>query len=217
MNNTDKRYTLTDETIQHLGRTLHRIKALKSFGNVSAGELGGYIENEANLSQIGNSWVSCNAVVYDNAQVCDNAQVWDNARVYGGARVYGDARVCANARIYGGARVYGNAWVYGNAQVGNARVYGNARICGGAEITLTLHYLQIGQIGSRNDTTTFYRDKDNNPLVVCGCFTGTIDEFEAAVKAKHSGNPHEDEYLAAIALARIRAKRWVTAQEQPLT
>jgi len=44
MNN--KKYELTDETKELQGKTLHRIKALKDFGNVRAGDLGGWIERE---------------------------------------------------------------------------------------------------------------------------------------------------------------------------
>lgn len=64
----EKKYILTDETIEYLGHTLHRIKAVKDFATISAGTLGGYIESEGNLDHI------------------------DNARVYGDARVSGNAR-----------------------------------------------------------------------------------------------------------------------------
>ena len=70
-----KKYELTDEIIVKYGSTLHRIKALKDFGNVKTGELGGYIESGSNLSQEGNCWVCGNAEVYDNAEVCGNAEV----------------------------------------------------------------------------------------------------------------------------------------------
>ena len=47
---TQKKYELLkDDTIEHLSRTLYRIKALITFGAVVAGELGGYIEAEKNL------------------------------------------------------------------------------------------------------------------------------------------------------------------------
>ena len=69
------KYKLTDETIEFNGKTLFRIQALKDFGDVKAGDLGGYIESEKNLSQEGNCWVA------------------DNARVSGNARVYGDAEI----------------------------------------------------------------------------------------------------------------------------
>lgn len=66
-----KKYELlVDDTI-----TLFRIKALVSFGSVKAGELGGYVGKEENLSQEGNAWVSGNARVFGNARVSGNARV----------------------------------------------------------------------------------------------------------------------------------------------
>ena len=37
----DKKYELTDETMEFDGHTLHRIRALKSFSDVMKGDLGG--------------------------------------------------------------------------------------------------------------------------------------------------------------------------------
>ena len=56
-----KKYELTTNTKVVFGRTLFQIKALISFGNVEAGDLGGWIEKEESLSQSGNAWVSGNA------------------------------------------------------------------------------------------------------------------------------------------------------------
>lgn len=86
-----KKYEFTDDTTTFRNVVLCRIRALKDFGDVKAGELGGYIEKEENLSQEGNAWV------YGNAWVCDNAKVYGNAWVYGDAKVYGDAEVYGNA------------------------------------------------------------------------------------------------------------------------
>ena len=69
----EKKYILTDETIEYLGHTLHRIKAVKDFGSISAGTLGGYIESETNLDHTGDAWVT------------------GDARVFGDAKVFGDA------------------------------------------------------------------------------------------------------------------------------
>ena len=65
-----KKYELTSETKVFLGKTLYRIKALVQFGNVNAGDLGGWIEKEENLSQSGNAWVYGDARVSGNAEVC---------------------------------------------------------------------------------------------------------------------------------------------------
>lgn len=82
-----KKFELTSETKLWLGKTLFRIRALVAFGDVDAGELGGWIEKESNLSQDGNAWV------------CDNAWVCGDARVYGDALVRGDARVSKRGAI----------------------------------------------------------------------------------------------------------------------
>ena len=100
-----KKYRLTENHINIGNRILYQIEALKDFGSVKAGDLGGYIESEKNLSQYDNAWV------YGNAQVCDNAQVYDNAQVSGDAQVYDNARVSGDAWVYGNARVSGDAEV----------------------------------------------------------------------------------------------------------
>ena len=69
------KYELTKETKVWEGRTLYRIRALRSFGVVSAGDLGGYVESEENLSHEGEAWVS------GAARVCDKAVVSGAARV----------------------------------------------------------------------------------------------------------------------------------------
>lgn len=63
-----KKFKLTTKSITNeVGKKLFRIKALIDFGDVKAGELGGYVEKEGNVSQDDNAWVSGDARVYDNA------------------------------------------------------------------------------------------------------------------------------------------------------
>ena len=78
-----KKYELTTEFKEIGNIKLFRVKALTSFGNVKAGELGGYIEKEDNLSQSGDACVKGNAEVSGNARVSSNAEVDGNARVRG--------------------------------------------------------------------------------------------------------------------------------------
>ena len=70
-----KKYELTDETITHCGHTLHRIRALRDFGTIKKGDLGGFVESEGNLSHEGDCWVGGDAQVGGNAEVSGNAQV----------------------------------------------------------------------------------------------------------------------------------------------
>ena len=74
-----KKFELTTNTKMFLGRKLFQIKALVSFGDVKEGELGGYIEKEANLGHSGDAWVYGNAWVYGDAKVCENAKVCGDA------------------------------------------------------------------------------------------------------------------------------------------
>ena len=205
-----KKFELTTDTKIHFGRKLFRIKALVSFRNVQVGDLGGYVESEKNLSQSGDAWVYGDAEVYGNArvygdaEVCGNAWVYDNARVYGdaevygNARVYGDAEVYGNARVYGDAEVCGNAWVYDNARVyGDAEVYGNAWVYGDAD------YVCAKGLGSRYRNTTFFKCKNGDIYVTCGCFEGNLDEFTKKVKTTHGDSKYAKEYLAMVEVVKI--------------
>ena len=119
----EKKYKLTEETINVDGRTLYRIEALKDFNDVKKGDKGGFIENEKNLSQSDDCWV------YGKARVLDNARVYGNAWVFGNAMVFVNALVIDKARVYGNAQVRGNAVVYDNAEIsGDAKIFGNAQI-----------------------------------------------------------------------------------------
>ena len=61
-------------------------------------------------------------------------------------------------------------------------------------------FICIGPIGSRRGYTTIYLTEDR---VCCGCFDGTLEEFEAEVKDTHAKNPlYLAEYTALIAMAR---------------
>ena len=139
-----KKYELTDETMEWEGHILHRIKALRDFNYVKAGDLGGWVESEDNLSQ------------YEKCWLCDDA------------RVYGNAIVCDNARIYN-----------------------------------TKDYCIITGFGSRLSATTFFRCKDDEIRVNCGCFNGTLDEFRDKVKETHKDNKYAKEYLLAIDMVKV--------------
>ena len=93
----------------------------------------------------------------------------------------------------------GKAWVWGNAKVcGDAEVWGNAKVFSAS------HVLVIGAIGSRNDFTTFYRDKDNEITVKCGCFLGKIDRFLEKVTQTHGDSKYALVYRAAVEVAKLQ-------------
>lgn len=147
-----KKFELTTK-ISFNGRTLYRIRALKDFGVVKKGDLGGYVEKESNLSQTGNAWIYDDAKVMDNAIVKDDATLHHNAEVYDKAIVSGSASINENAILRDKATVSDKAILYGNVILvddakiydkarlydyvlvsGNAQVYDNARCYGFAKI-----------------------------------------------------------------------------------
>ena len=148
-----KKYALSDRGTRFDDKTLYQIRAEIPFGKIQEGDLGGFIENEKNLTHEGNAWISGNAKVFGgakvsgNARISGNADVSGNAKVFGNTRVsnsawvYGDAKISGDARISGSAWVFGsawvsdNSWVYGDAKVSeNARISGRTEVSGSAEI-----------------------------------------------------------------------------------
>ena len=97
----DMKYRMTTYRIVRDGRFYYRIEALRDFGNVKRGDLGGWIERESNLSHRGNAWVDGNARVGENGWVYENGWVGEYARVRGNARVGGDSRVEGHTCIEG--------------------------------------------------------------------------------------------------------------------
>lgn len=117
----------------------------------------------------------------------------ENLSQKGNCWVYNNACVCGNARVYEDAYVYGNA-----------HVFDNACVCGNAKINKISDVLCISPIGSRNGVTTFFKTKNNNIGVKCGCFTGTIDRFLEAVSETHKDNKHAKAYRLACELAKVQ-------------
>lgn len=222
-----KKYELTENFRMCLGHKLFQIRALVTINRVvEAGEIGGYIEKEDNLSQFGKSWVSGNACVYGNAYVSGNSRVTENARVYdnafvsGNVSVSGDVWVFGDAHLSGDAELSGDAVVFGNSQVsGKTRLHGNVQLSGDAVVSGDVHLsgdshlsgnacvlsdsdvLQIKGLGTEHRTTTAYKTKDGIEIV-CGCFRGGIEAFKERVLNTRSGKVRE-EYLKFVELIYI--------------
>lgn len=130
-----KKYCFTGEKIQWKGRTLHRIQALRSFGKVRKGDLGGWIEKEYNLDPYysGIAWAWDESKIYDWAQLdgitSGNVELRDNAKILSYGTVMGNCVVSDYAQIYG--TLFGYVWAAGEANIGRgAWVSGYAFITG---------------------------------------------------------------------------------------
>lgn len=157
------------------GQTLHRIRALIDIPNrCKAGDLGGYIEHERNLSHTGTCWVSHNAKVFGrawvrgsayvrhNAKVCDEAVVTDyamisdNAIISNLATVKGYASVVDNAQVFGQAvccdvctirnrsQIGGNAYIGDSAEIFDTKIGGKAIIDG--DLKIDLNFTIVGDV-----------------------------------------------------------------------
>lgn len=106
-----KKYVMSDETIvvetcngdEVISHTLHRIIAIRNFGEISKGTVGGYVESEENLSHDGDCWIYDSAMVLEKGKVVENAKVRDNSVVYGNAIIRGSSKLSYWARVFGNA------------------------------------------------------------------------------------------------------------------
>ena len=214
----EKKFILTDKfVINSFGIKLFQIKCTKSFKYAQKGDFGGYVEKEGNLDQENDAWVfgnarvSGDAWVFGNARVSGDAWVSDNARVSGDAWVSDNAWVSSNAWVSGDAWVSGYAWVSGDARVsGNARVSGdawvsgNAWVSGYADIENDNEHCGFDGFGSCNRHTHAYMTKEKKVEIICGCFRGSIEEFEKKVEETHSGTVYEKQYKSIINVIKIK-------------
>jgi len=185
-----KKYEFIGEEKYFYRCTVRRIRAVRDFGNVKKGELGGWIESEKNLSHEGLCWVGDRAFVTDNAEVREdavvsgnaqiraNAVVGGNAEVSGYAQVEGNAIVCERGKVGGYALIYGNAGIRGRSAVwGNAlvcgdvvmcekaNVYGHAIVCGNVVIDVDANVRRQALIRSSEDIFTVSRVGNKNERI----------------------------------------------------
>ena len=187
---TNETKTLTDSTV------LYRIRALLDIPRhgVKAGDLGGWVEKENNLSQFGDAWVSGDAWVYGNACVSGYAWVSNNAKISGKAWVSNNAKIS------------GDVWVSGNAEVsGNANISGNAWVDGDAKVSSNSDYMVVKNTWSSGRWFTYTR---SNKMWKEGCFYGTGEELiaKAYKDSELSGRCYETIVRAVETIEAVKAE-----------
>ena len=123
-------------TYERDGVILHPIVALKNIGSVLKGHIGGFVENESNLSQKGSCWIMPGSCVYGKSKVENNAVVYGDAVDVVDSKISGDTCIFDNARVYNSI-VGGETLIMNNARIRNAYVHNctisdNARVLGSA-------------------------------------------------------------------------------------
>jgi hypothetical protein len=81
-------YTIQDD------RKLYQIQAIRSFSDVTAGDLGGYVEKESNLSHDGVCWI------YGDGCVCGDAEVSGNLRVDGSGYICNNVKINKHEQLF---------------------------------------------------------------------------------------------------------------------
>ncbi|WP_325213495.1 hypothetical protein [Oscillibacter sp.] len=124
MQTSSKKYEITN--IAHKKYPfLHRIRALRDVGDrVKAGDLGGFVEAERNLSQEDGD----DAWIFDDAIAAGNAFVDKDSRLFGKAVACGSAYISQGASMSAEARAEDSAYVRGAGICGHARASGHSMI-----------------------------------------------------------------------------------------
>ena len=164
-----KKYEITNIRYDHFGEILYRIRALRDFGDVKAGQLGGYIQAERNLAHEGNCWIY-NALVYHDAVVKGNAKakggwIWNravlrqeaiaddgcfiscDAECFGQATIKDTAHISEFAKVFDKCLVRQQGSVSGRAVChGRSEIYGYGRASGTSELTGTFKLRGSGKL-----------------------------------------------------------------------
>ena len=124
MQTSSKKFEITD--IAHEKYPfLYRIRALRDVGiEVRAGDLGGFVEGEHNLSQKEDdaSWIFGDAIAAGSASVDENSCLRDEAVICG------QAYVSQRASLSGHARAEDSAYIRGGVLTEKARAAGTAMV-----------------------------------------------------------------------------------------
>ena len=126
----NRKFELTDITMKFKGRTLYRIRALKDFRDVEAGDLGGWIQSENNLSQKGDCWVydeaKCmdyakiydNSTMHNNSVMCDFSEIHDNSVMHDYSKIYDRSRMYDHSEMHDNSVLYGYGELYEDTILG---------------------------------------------------------------------------------------------------
>ena len=104
---------------------LHRVRALRDVGaEVKAGDLGGFVESESNLSATPGD----NAWIYEDAIAAGDAYVDQNANLRGKAIACNQAYISRSALLAGNSRPEDAAYICGGVLLDGARCTGSSMV-----------------------------------------------------------------------------------------
>ena len=146
----EKKYKLIEGSrFWQYGRPLYRIQALRDFSDVKKGDLGGFVESEANLSQMGDCWI------YDMAQAVEKSIVEGDACLRDCSKMYGSSLLKDKAQLQGCARMIQYACLEDNAVAIDAEISGFATITGDVVIRRKRDYMVFSDIPEADFYATY--------------------------------------------------------------
>lgn len=135
---TDPKYELIE--VPTNGEPLHRVRALRDFGDVMAGDVGGFVHGHHNLSHDGNAWIYDDAAALDNSHVGQDAKLFGTAELRHSSKAMGDAGLHGNIRMTESAQALDEVRITGNVQLAGAcTVSGRSMVSGDVSIAEMVH------------------------------------------------------------------------------
>lgn len=137
----NKKFELVDAS-NYGRRKAYRIRALRDFGDVQKGMLGGYVEDESCLSHDGDCWI------YDSAFVGKGCCVSGNSKIYGRSQIKGNVSVSGESSISDGCLITGSSiYVTSSRIVNSAGIY---LLCvSGCDFSIEQSLVCVSLCGSR--------------------------------------------------------------------
>ena len=184
----NKKYEITNITMVFEGRTLYRIIALKNFSDVKAGELGGWVSNEYNLSQYGDCWIyneaKCmdGASMYNNSCMYENAVMYDNAIMYDNSMMFGHSRMFNNSEMHDFSEMRDNSVMYNNTEMHDySEIYGDSEMHGHSEMhdcSKMYNNSKMYDYSIMHGNSAMYEDSEmHDKEVLYGKLASKVDEF----------------------------------------
>lgn len=225
----DKKFVLSEEpvkrTIDGYEYLLYRIVATKSFSTpyrkINAGDFGGLVSSEENLSQDGNCWIFYDAIVVedafvrDNAMVCGSAVVADSALIKGNAFVSGESVISDFATVRDAAIVTGKSSVFGHALISdNAIVNDNAQVYGSACVSDSSKILNKATIHGSACVSGSSMISDNAVIGGFAQLKNVVVEDESSISAYAKIAAKKDNLIVISGKSNINSSITATFEEE---
>lgn len=103
-------------------RTIVRVIEEK---RIKAGDSGGFVQSEKNLSQEGSCWIDNDAFAFGAAKVCDDAYLGGRAAIGGKVKLFDETKVVDEVQLGGSMKLYGHSVIIGKGSYYDNGVYKN--------------------------------------------------------------------------------------------